>query len=303
MDTGDEIAPEVRSILDAARERGDGAQEDGRDGAGRGDERVSVDARSLPAAFERADADGRVPLIAEVKPTSPTTDGERTDDPVTLAEEMVAGGAAALSVLTEPAHFGGSTDALDRIRSAVDVPVLRKDFVVREAQLDAVEADVVLLIVRFLDEPDTDDLEDLLAAARDRGFQVLVEAHTAGEIERALDAGAEIVGVNNRDLAELEVDLDTFEGVAPEVPELAREAGRDPGSVTLIAESGIAESTDVRRMRAAGADALLVGSAIMDGDVRANTERLTSAEVDGAVDDGGTPADESAEPANTETQS
>ncbi|WP_415380763.1 indole-3-glycerol phosphate synthase [Halosimplex sp. TS25] len=258
MSTDGEIAPKVRSILDAARERSGGG------------ERVAVDARSLPAAFDRAEADGRVPIIAEVKPTSPTTDGERRDDPVELAEQMVDGGAAALSVLTEPEHFGGSTDALERVRAAVDVPVLRKDFVVREAQLDAVESDVVLLIVRFLDEEGTDDLGDLLEAARDRGFQVLVETHTTGEVERALDVGAEIVGVNNRDLAELEVDLETFEGVAPEVPE----------NVTLIAESGIATRNDALAMREAGADALLIGSAIMDGDVAENTRRFASAERD-----------------------
>ena len=262
MTTDDEIAPKVRSILDAARDRSGG------------DERVAADARSLTAAFERAEADGRVPVIAEVKPTSPTTDGERDEDPVELAESMVAGGAAALSVLTEPEHFGGSTDALERIRAAVDVPVLRKDFVVHEAQLDAVESDVVLLIVRFLDEAGTDDLADLLAAARERGFQVLVETHTAEEVERALDAGAEIIGVNNRDLAQLDVDLGTFEGVAPAVPE----------NVTLIAESGIATTNDALRMREAGADALLVGSAIMAaageeaGGVEAATRALVTAE-------------------------
>jgi len=265
MSTDGEIAPEVRSILDAARDRGGG------------DERVSVDARSLPAAFGRATTDGRVPLIAEVKPTSPTADGERTDDPVALAEEMVAGGAAALSVLTEPAHFGGSPETLRRVREAVDVPVLRKDFIVHEAQLDVVEADVILLIVRFLDEPGTDDLEDLLVAARERGFQVLVETHTEAEVERALAAGAEIIGVNNRDLARLAVDLGTFERVAPTVT--------DRDNVTLIAESGIASTDDVARMCAAGADALLVGSAIMDhgesgdgtADVRANTRELVGA--------------------------
>jgi len=263
MGTGDEIDPAVRSILDAARERSGG------------DERVDVDARSLPGAFAAAEADGRVPVVAEVKPTSPTTDGERADDPVELAREMVDGGAAALSVLTEPEHFGGSTDALARVREAVDVPVLRKDFLVREAQLDAVEADVVLLIVRFLDEPGTDDLDDLLEAARERGFQVLVETHSAAEVERALDAGAAIVGVNNRDLAQLDVDLGTFESVGPTARELADE--RDQGSVTLIAESGIATTTDAERMREAGADALLIGSAIMDGDVGANTRHFATA--------------------------
>jgi len=206
-------------------------------------------------------------VLAEIKPTSPTTDGERRDDPVELAETMVAGGAAALSVLTEPDHFGGTPGDLRRVREAVDVPVLRKDFLLREAQLDTVAADVVLLIVRFLDEEGTDSLETLLGAARERGFQVLVEVHDRGELQQALDAGADIVGVNNRDLAELQVDLGTFEEVAPAAPE----------DVTLLAESGVHAVEDVRRMRAAGADALLIGSAIMDGPVRANTERLTTA--------------------------
>ncbi|MFB6207711.1 MAG: indole-3-glycerol phosphate synthase [Haloglomus sp.] len=254
MDTTEELAPAVRSILAAARAREGG------------DERVSVEPRSLSAAFTAAEADDRVPVIAEVKPTSPTTDGERDDDSVDLAEAMVAGGAAALSVLTEPEHFGGSTAALERIREAVDVPVLRKDFLLHEAQLDAVETDVVLLIARFLG----DDLEPMLAAARERGFQVLVEVHDADELERALAAGADIVGVNNRDLAALEVDLGTFECVADSLPASER------GNVTLIAESGISTVEDAARMRRAGADGLLVGSAIMDGDVRANTERLTT---------------------------
>ena len=248
MSNSGEMAPAVRSILAAAAERPGG------------ETRLSVESRSLSTAFASASADGRVPVIAEVKPTSPTTDGERTDDPVALAEEMVAGGAAAISVLTEPEHFGGSPETLRRVRDAVDVPVLRKDFLLREDQLDVVEADVVLLIVRFVD-----DLEGLLEAARDRGFQALVEVHTRDELETAVSAGADIVGVNNRDLGRLEVDLGTFERVAPAVPD----------DVTLIAESGIGSRDDVRRMRTAGAAGLLVGSAIMDGSVRENTERFT----------------------------
>ncbi|SNR40807.1 indole-3-glycerol phosphate synthase [Halorubrum vacuolatum] len=254
MEDADELAPAVRSILASARERG-GARANGR---------VAVEPRDVHAAFETAEADGLVPVIAEVKPTSPTTEGTRGDDPVELARSMVAGGAAALSVLTEPEHFGGSVETLERVREAVDVPVLRKDFVLDEAGLDAVESDVVLLIARFVG----DDLPSLLTAARDRGFQVLVEVHTREELAAALDAGADLVGVNNRDLAELVVDLDTFEEVAPAAPE----------DVTLVAESGISTPADVRRMRAAGADALLVGSAIMAGDVEANTRELTTAE-------------------------
>ncbi|WP_089822006.1 indole-3-glycerol phosphate synthase [Halogranum amylolyticum] len=247
----DEIAPAVRSILAAAREREGGT------------ERLAVDARSLTDAVAAVEADGRVPIIAEVKPTSPTTEGTRDEDPVELAEQMVAGGAAALSVLTEPEHFGGSTANLRRIREAVDVPVLRKDFVVREDQLDVVESDVVLLIARFVD-----DLAGLVEAAESRGFQALVEVHDAAELEAALAADASIIGINNRDLAKLEVDLVTFEEVATGVPD----------DVTLIAESGVSTVDDVRRMRAAGADALLVGTAIMGaGDVTENVRRLTTA--------------------------
>jgi indole-3-glycerol phosphate synthase len=247
---GEELAPQVRSILAAARER-----------AG-GEERLSVDARPFSSAVATTEADGRVPVIAEVKPTSPTTTGRRDDDPVDLARAMVAGGATAISVLTEPEHFGGSTDALARVRDAVDVPVLRKDFIVQESQLDLVASDLVLLIARFVD-----DLPGLVTAAEERGFQPLVEVHTREELDRALSAGADLIGVNNRDLAQLAVDLDTFESIAPGAPD----------DVTLVAESGIGSAADVRRMREAGADALLIGSAIMDGDVTANVRRFTTA--------------------------
>ncbi|AGM99972.1 indole-3-glycerol phosphate synthase [Salinarchaeum sp. Harcht-Bsk1] len=272
MDTEEPIAPAVRSILDAARDRG------------APDRRLTVDPRSLVGAFEEAESDGRMPVIAEVKPTSPTAEGTRTDDPVALAEAMVAGGASALSVLTEPEHFGGSPETLERVREVVDVPVLRKDFLLEEGQLDVVEADVVLLIVRFVD-----DLSGMLDAARERGFQVLVEVHTPAEFEAAVDAGADVIGINNRDLAALEVDLGTTEDVLDAVDV--------PDDVTVIAESGIQTAADARRLREAGADALLIGSAIMDhaaaesdgasvttdsgvDTVRSNTETFTTAETE-----------------------
>jgi len=267
MDANEELAPAVRSILDAAA---------GRTGP---DRELSVDPRSLPAALAGAAAEDRTPVIAEVKPTSPTADGTREDDPVELATAMVEGGAAALSVLTEPEHFGGSPETLERVRAAVDVPVLRKDFLLAESQLDVVGADVVLLIARFVD-----DLDGLLAAARERGFQVLVEVHSATEFEAALDAGATLIGINNRDLAALEVDLGTAEGVL--------EAVQVPEDVTVIAESGITDAGDARRMRAVGVDGLLIGSAIMDHaaadadadpveSIRTNTETFTAAEREG----------------------
>jgi len=284
MVVDEDVDPAVRAILDAAASR-----------APPSGDRVDVDARSLQAALSDADDRGRVPVIAEVKPTSPTTDGTRADAPVELAQAMVDGGATALSVLTEPEHFDGSPEALRRVRSVVDVPVLRKDFVLDPAQLDVVAADVVLLIARFVD-----DLEELITAARERGFQVLVEVHTVAEFEAALDAGARIVGVNNRDLAALEVDLGTFEHVLDGVTV--------PEDVTVIAESGITTPEDVERMRQAGADGLLIGSAIMGHDVdggdgvdsaghgddggsdghepiRENTRRLTTPATDAAKTD------------------
>ncbi len=252
MHTNEELAPAVRAILQAADTRPEPT------------DRISVTPRSLIDAFATATADDRIPLIAEIKPTSPTTPHEHTDDPVTLAKAMVDGGAAALSVLTEPDHFGGSPETLEHIRAAVDVPILRKDFILREPHLDTVEADIILLIARFID-----DLDGLLAAARDRGFQVLVETHTPAELQTALDADATYIGVNNRDLAALEVDLTTFEHVTKAVPPNALE------ETTLIAESGITNQHDVRQMRDAGADGLLVGSAIMNGPVRETTKQLT----------------------------
>lgn len=252
MNAAGDLDPAVASILATARER-----EPPSSGV------ISVDARSFEAALEQAEREQRVPIIAEVKRTSPTTEGERDDDPVELATTMEQAGASAISVLTESTHFGGTTDDLAAVRAAVDIPVLRKDFILEERELDAVAADLVLLIARFVD----DDLPDLLEAARSRGFQPLVEVHTEDELAYALDIGASIIGINNRDLAQLTVDLGTFERLAPTAPP----------ETTLIAESGIGDPADVRRMREAGADALLVGSSIMAGEVGPQTTRLVEA--------------------------
>ena len=274
-----ELAPAVESILRSARER------DPPDG------QVAVERRSFADAIRAAEADGHTPVIAEVKPTSPTTDGERAVDPAAAARAMVAGGASAISVLTEPDHFGGSADALRRVRAAVDVPVLRKDFLLSVSELDRVAADLVLLIARFTaggDEslPGADaTLKELVTAARERGMEPLVEVHTREELNRAVESGASIVGVNNRDLSALTVDTDTFGRVAPAASE----------DVTLIAESGIADADTARAMRAAGGDALLIGSAIMDGVeeaggtdskrdvIEANTRRFTTVETEDSV--------------------
>lgn len=244
MVDNDGLSPVVASILADARERDVP------------DATLSVSPRSLEAAFIQATAENRIPIIAEIKPTSPTTSGTRDTDPVILAEQMVTGGASALSVLTEPGHFGGSPDSLRRVRNSVSVPVLRKDFILHESHLDVVEADVILLIARFVD-----DLGSLVSAAKSRGFEVLVEVHSKDELDTAISTNADYIGINNRDLARLEVDLGTFETLAPHVPD----------DRVVIAESGITSPADVTRMRRAGADGLLIGTAIMQGDVRATT--------------------------------
>lgn len=247
--SNDEVADEIISIIEEAESRTPPGKE------------IEVESRSLPEAVEKTGLSGKVPIISEVKPTSPTTEGVRKQDPAELAGKMEAAGAAAISVLTEK-HFGGSPENLRKVREAVDVPVLRKDFILKEEELDRVEADIVLLIVRFLD-----NLEHMIEAARSRGFQVLVEVHTGEEMKEALEAGAEILGVNNRDLTELDVDLDTFEEVAKEAPH----------DVTLVAESGIKTVGDAERMLNAGADAMLIGTAIMDGEVEENVEKFAYA--------------------------
>ncbi|MFB6085381.1 MAG: indole-3-glycerol-phosphate synthase [Halodesulfurarchaeum sp.] len=251
--TEESLAPAVREILATARDR------DGERAPADDDRQLHVKARSLSEALREANASGRAPVIAEVKPTSPTAEYDRRLDPSQTAEAMVSGGACAISVLTEPEHFGGSLQALEAVREAVSVPVLRKDFLLEPAHLDAVAADAVLLIARFLP-----DLSEMIEAARDRGMTPLVETHTKSEVREALTAGADVIGVNNRDLGTLTVDRSTVEQLAPLVPD----------EVTLIAESGIETPAHRERMVQAGVDGLLVGSAIMEGDVEANTRRL-----------------------------
>ena len=247
------LAPPVQAILDAAHDRSGGQTQ------------LQVDARALPDALRAASEAGARPVIAEIKPTSPTTTSHREDDPVDIARAMVDGGAAALSVLTEPTHFGGSLEMLERVRAAVSVPILRKDFIIREDQLDAVATDAVLLIARFLSTPETPSLSTLIEAAESRGMTPLVEVHTSAELAAAEAAGARVVGVNNRDLAHLTIDLSVSEELIPQAT-----------APVVIAESGMVSPADADRMLAAGADGLLIGSAIMADEVRERTQGFTT---------------------------
>lgn len=193
-------------------------------------------------------------VIAEVKRASPSRGPIDTDlDPVALAGEYGRGGAAAISVLTESRYFRGTLDDLRRVRTVVDVPVLRKDFLLDPVQIweaRAAGADAVLLIVAALDDQ---TLADLLTETHLAGMEGLVEVHTASEIERARAVGARVIGVNNRDLGTFDVDLGTAE----------RLASRLGDSVVAVAESGIWTRADANRMRAAGYDAVLAGESLV----------------------------------------
>lgn len=223
-------------------------------------------ARNAIASIRRSDA---VTVIAEVKRSSPSK-GALADiaDPAGLARDYESGGAAAISVLTESRRFGGSLEDLAEVRAAVDVPILRKDFTVGPYQVweaRAYGADLVLLIVAALEQS---VLTSLVERVHSLGMTALVEVHDETEALRALDAGARVVGVNARNLHTLEVDRSIFGGVASMLP---------PG-VVRIAESGVRGPHDVLEYARAGADAVLVGEALVTrGDPRAAVADLVAA--------------------------
>ena len=209
---------------------------------------------SATRPFAEALARPGLSLIAEHKRRSPSAGVIRAD--LSLEDVVVAyerGGAAAVSVLTEGPNFGGSLDDLRRAREITDLPILRKDFVVDPYQVDesiAIGADAILLIVAALED---DELHDLYARASQRGLSALVEVHDRRELERALECGASIIGVNNRDLRTLEVDTERTSQLAPEIPE----------GVITVAESGFKVPEQLVALRDAGVDAVLVGEALM----------------------------------------
>lgn len=198
-------------------------------------------------------------LIAEVKKASPSV-GTIVEhfDPVATAKAYQEGGAHAISVLTDEKFFQGSLSYLTQIRKEVGLPLLRKDFILHEVQLyeaAVAGADAILLIVAALTQP---ELEHLHETAATLGLDVLVEVHTLPELERAVDAGSRVIGINNRNLTTFEVDLRATEIIGEEVPE----------DVVLVSESGIKTRADTRRVFAAGVNAVLVGESLMrTGDI------------------------------------
>ncbi len=230
---------------------------------------VRNDVRPFALALDRGpDALG---LIAEVKKASPSAGVIAADfDPVAIAEQYQAAGAHCVSVLTDEQFFQGHLSYLTRIRQAIGLPCLRKDFIIHEAQIfeaAVAGADAFLLIVAALKQP---QLEVLNQAALACGMDVLVEVHTREELDRALEIEATLIGINNRNLTTFEVDLATTEELSEDVPE----------GVILVSESGLKTRADAQRVFAAGCQAILVGESLMrTGDVAGQVAELLSVHV------------------------
>ena len=237
----------LEQILQSARLRAEALQPDFID--------LRVAATSVPPGpdFGAALAEPGLQVIAEIKRKSPSAGLIAAGlDPAEQARRYAAGGAAAISVVTEPDFFGGSLEDLQAVCNAVDLPVLRKDFIVDETQMyeaKAAGADAVLLIVAALGES---SLNDLLTVAAELEIEALVEAHDAAELEVANRSGATIIGVNNRDLRTFETNLATAEVLAPSI-----------AAPTKVAESAVSTGAAAARMAAAGFDAILVGEALV----------------------------------------
>ncbi len=217
-----------------------------------------IERQSSARGFREAlQARPEVALIAEVKKASPSAGVIREDfEPVEIARGYETGGARCLSVLTDETYFKGSVDYLEKVRQAVQIPVLRKDFILDKYQIleaRAAGADCILLIVAALDKK---QLGDLQTEAKGLGMDCLVEVHDERELEIAVSSGASLVGINNRNLRTFEVDLRTTLDLAPQLP----------AGVVCVAESGIQSRSDVVRMKDHGVDAILVGESLMRSD-------------------------------------
>lgn len=227
-------------------------------------------AESVPEARDFASAlrGENVALIGEIKRASPSRGAISAEaDPIRVASIYAENGASAISVLTDKKYFDGTPNDLKAVRVAVDVPILRKDFIVDEYQVyesRALQADAILLIVRILSDA---QLKDYLALARSLGMHTLVEVHDEAELERALATDTKIIGINNRNLVDFTVDLATTERLAPRIPQ----------DRVIVAESGVFTKADVERCAHIGADAVLVGEALMRAeDIRARVAELSS---------------------------
>lgn len=229
--------------------------------------------RDFISAIELVKQKGKIPIIAEVKPASPSATFREIlpDDAAEIAKEMERGGAVAISVLTEPDFFNGSIENLKSARKSTSIPILRKDFIIDEIQMDEAKSDLILLIAGALG----DKLESFVQLAQAKGFEPLVEVHNEDELKNALRTTARVIGINNRDLGTLEVDLQTTVHLAPIIRDFDEKNGTQH---VVISESGVHNVDDIKRVISAGADAILIGTAIIkSSDVYTKTKEMVCA--------------------------
>ena len=199
-------------------------------------------------------------LITEIKFASPSLGKIRTtSDPVIIAKRMVAGGSKALSVLTQPYLFNGSPEYFIKVRDAVNVPLLMKDIMIDKIQIDAgqkIGADYMLLIQSLFDQGYLKEIDEMISYGHKKGLKILLEVHTKTELENALTTDADLIGINNRNLDTLEIDMKTTEDILKNFEKTR----------PILSESGIETAEDIRYLKKCGADAFLIGSSIMKSD-------------------------------------
>ncbi|GEM_PF-60477 len=224
-------------------------------------ERRNYNKRDVVAAIREKQTKGYIPIIAEVKPASPSHKYMEIlpEKAVTIATQMEKAGAVAISVLTEPKFFNGSLENLENVRENVSLPVLRKDFIIDERQLNEIACDIILLITGILG----DRLGYFVDLAISNGIEPLVETQTKEELFMALATNAKLIGINNRNFQTMEVNLNNTKLLAPLVRKYDLEHGTDH---IIISESGMHSCADARTAIEAGADALLIGTAIIKSD-------------------------------------
>lgn len=208
-------------------------------------------------------------LITEIKFSSPSLGKIRQiSDPVEIAKLMIQGGAIGLSILTQPHLFHGSPKYFQKIRRQINIPLLMKDIVIDRIQIDAAEklgADCILLIQSIFDKKFANDIDEFIAYAHKKNIMILLEAHTKNEFKRSIQTQADILGINNRDLNTLEIDLDTTKEILKD---------RNDKRV-ILSESGISSSSDIKFLQKCGADAFLVGSSIMKSkDIKGDVKKM-----------------------------
>ncbi len=226
--------------------------------------RKKLVSRDVKKYIDHRKQDKLIPVIAEVKPSSPSRFIRDVTplEAARIARQMESAGAAGISVLTEPDFFKGSIKNLESVRQKVKIPVLRKDFIIHKNQIPEVESDLILLIAGILG----DELDEFVDEAISSGREPLVEVHNLDELEKAMKTSTNIIGINNRDLTTMKVDIATTEELAPLI------SGR-----IIISESGISSPQDALRMIYAGADVILAGTSIMQGNVYEKTYELVHA--------------------------